>query len=64
MRFELLCVEREFLYLLHGCGLVGVYEVAEQFVNVLALAGHAPLEHVVGVGAVAEQLRYLTAQVY
>ena len=52
------------LHLLNSCRLVSVDEVVEQLVHVLGVRRHAMHEHVVGVCLVAQQLRYLAAQVY
>ena len=49
--------------LLNGGGLIGVDQVVEQLVNMGGLGGHAMLQHIVGKGVEAQQLRQLTAEI-
>ena len=48
---------------LDGGGLVGLDEVVEELIDVGHVGGHAVLEHIVGEGVVAEELRHLAANV-
>ena len=43
----------QLLQLLDGCGLIGIYEVVQQSVNMADIRCHTALQHVVGVGLIA-----------
>ena len=59
----LACRFADFLHLFQCRRLVCVNETVEQAIHIAAVSGHAALEHVVGIGLAAQQLRNLPAQV-
>ena len=57
------CLGAQFVALLYCRRLVGIYKLIEQVIDILGVARHALLQHIVGIGLEAQELCHLAAQV-